>query len=99
MSEIITVGLGLAKNVFQAHGANASGRAVLRRKLRRRDQLSADEALRARGRSGLDLIGGKAQALQDAARSRRVFLFALPERSRECETVWKPCSKSKKYQY
>ena len=35
MSEIITVGLDLAKNVFQAHGADASGRAVLRRKLRR----------------------------------------------------------------
>lgn len=35
MSEIITVGLDLAKNVFQAHGADTSGRAVLRKKLRR----------------------------------------------------------------
>ncbi len=35
MSEIITVGLDLAKNVFQVHGADASGRAMLRRKLRR----------------------------------------------------------------
>jgi transposase len=40
MSEIITVGLDLAKNVFQAHGADASGRAVLRKKLRR-DQVLA----------------------------------------------------------
>src|SRR5690554_3333014 len=40
MSEITTVGLDLAKNVFQAHGADASGRAVLRRKLRR-DQVLA----------------------------------------------------------
>lgn len=32
MSEIVTVVLGLAKNVFQVHGA---GRAVLRKKLRR----------------------------------------------------------------
>ena len=40
MSEIITVGFDLAKNVFQAHGANASGRAVLRKKLRR-DQVLA----------------------------------------------------------
>lgn len=39
MSEIITVGLDLAKNVFQAHGANASGRAVLRKKLRRHQVL------------------------------------------------------------
>jgi transposase len=40
MSEIITAGLDLAKNVFQAHGADASGRAVLRKKLRR-DQVLA----------------------------------------------------------
>jgi len=35
MSEIITIGLDLAKNVFQAHGADAAGQAVLRKKLRR----------------------------------------------------------------
>lgn len=35
MSEIITVGLDLAKDVFQAHGADASGWAVLHKKLRR----------------------------------------------------------------
>ena len=35
MAEITTVGLDLAKNVFQAHGADASGRAVFRKKLRR----------------------------------------------------------------
>jgi transposase len=35
MLEIITVGLDLGKNVFQADGADASGRAVLRKKLRR----------------------------------------------------------------
>ncbi len=40
MLEITTVGLDLAKNVFQAHGADASGRAVLRKKLRR-DQVLA----------------------------------------------------------
>ena len=28
MSEIATVGLGLAKNVFQVHGADASGQAT-----------------------------------------------------------------------
>ncbi|RBP77898.1 hypothetical protein DFO80_1534 [Rhodobacter sp. 140A] len=40
MPEIITVGLDLAKNVFQVHGADATGRAVLRKKLRR-DQVLA----------------------------------------------------------
>jgi len=40
MSEITTVGLDLAKHVFQVHGADASGRMVLRKKLRR-DQVLA----------------------------------------------------------
>ena len=35
MSEVITVGLDLAKNVFQVHGADGAGRVVLRKKLRR----------------------------------------------------------------
>ena len=30
MSDIITVGLDLAKNVFQVHGADGAGRAVCR---------------------------------------------------------------------
>ncbi|TGD41170.1 IS110 family transposase, partial [Pseudotabrizicola sediminis] len=40
MSEITTVGLDLAKNVFQVHGADASGQVELRKKLRR-DQVLA----------------------------------------------------------
>ncbi len=40
MSEIITVGLDLAKNVFQVHGADGAGRAVLRKKLRREQVLA-----------------------------------------------------------
>ena len=32
---IVTVGLDLAKNVFQVHGVDIDGRACLRRKLRR----------------------------------------------------------------
>jgi transposase len=35
MSEVSTIGLDLAKNVFQSHGANASGAVVFRKKLRR----------------------------------------------------------------
>jgi transposase len=35
MSEITTVGLDLAKNVFQVHGVDAVGATVLRRQLRR----------------------------------------------------------------
>jgi len=35
VSEVITVGLDLAKSVFQAHGADASGEVVFRKKLRR----------------------------------------------------------------
>ncbi|PTX51258.1 transposase, partial [Allosediminivita pacifica] len=35
MSKITTVGLDLAKNVFQVHGTDALGKAALRKKLRR----------------------------------------------------------------
>ena len=35
MLEVSTIGLDLAKNVFQVHGANASGAVVFRKKLRR----------------------------------------------------------------
>ncbi|MCZ4260617.1 IS110 family transposase [Limimaricola sp. G21655-S1] len=35
MSDVTTIGLDLAKNVFQVHGADSSGRAVIRKKLRR----------------------------------------------------------------
>ncbi|HWJ17817.1 MAG TPA: IS110 family transposase, partial [Geobacterales bacterium] len=33
--QITTIGLDLAKNVFQVHGVDAEGRVVVRRKLRR----------------------------------------------------------------
>jgi len=35
MTEVSTIGMDIAKHVFQVHGADASGRAVLRRKIGR----------------------------------------------------------------
>ncbi|ESX84748.1 transposase IS110 [Mesorhizobium sp. LNJC405B00] len=40
MTEVSTIGLDLAKNVFQAHGASSAGAVIFRRKLRR-DQVLA----------------------------------------------------------
>jgi transposase len=40
VGEITTIGLDLAKSVFQAHGADASGAVAFRKKLRR-DQVLA----------------------------------------------------------
>src|SRR5215831_17479533 len=40
MSEITTIGLDLAKHVFQVHGIDAQGKTVLRKRLRR-GQVSA----------------------------------------------------------
>jgi len=37
MLKAATIGLDMAKQVFQAHGADKAGKAVLRRKLRRGD--------------------------------------------------------------
>ena len=38
--QIATIGLDIAKRVFQAHGADAAGKAVLRRKLQRTEVLA-----------------------------------------------------------
>jgi len=43
--EITTIGLDIAKRVFQAHGADAMGKAVLRRKLQRAEVLTFFAAL------------------------------------------------------
>ncbi len=45
MSEIITIGLDIAKNVFQVHGIDGSGGIVIRRKLRRREVVGFFERL------------------------------------------------------
>ena len=57
MSEVITAGLDLAKNVFQLHGADASGRAVPRRKLRRGQMLGVLAGL-ARCTVAMEACGG-----------------------------------------
>ena len=43
--EITTIGLDIAKRMFQAHGADATGKAVLRRKLQRAEVLAFFEKL------------------------------------------------------
>ncbi|MDP6404334.1 MAG: IS110 family transposase, partial [Alphaproteobacteria bacterium] len=35
MTEVTTIGVDLAKNVFQVHGVDASGQSVIRRQLKR----------------------------------------------------------------
>lgn len=45
MSEIITIGLDIAKNVFQVHGIDGSGGIVIRRKLRRGEVVGFFEKL------------------------------------------------------
>ena len=40
MQEVITIGVDLAKNVFQVHGVDAEGAVVVRRQLRRRQVLA-----------------------------------------------------------
>ena len=39
MTEITTIGLDLAKSVFQVHGTDEDGRPVMRKKLRRGQML------------------------------------------------------------
>jgi len=37
MEKVTTIGLDLAKNVFQVHGVDATGKVLLRKQLRRAD--------------------------------------------------------------
>jgi transposase len=46
MGDVITIGVDLAKSVFQIHGVDAEGVVVVRRQLRRRQVLSFFERLR-----------------------------------------------------
>ena len=43
--QITTIGLDLAKSVFQVHGVDAGGQVVIRKKLRRAELLAFFEAL------------------------------------------------------
>lgn len=45
MEEVSTVGIDLAKSVFQVHGADRNGAVVLRKKLRRDQVLSSFSTL------------------------------------------------------
>ena len=47
MSEITTIGLDLAKHVFQVHGIDAQGTTVLRKRLRRGQDWRSSVAFRA----------------------------------------------------
>jgi transposase len=45
MEQITTIGLDLAKNVFQVHGVDAAGKVLMRKQLRRAEVLRFFDAL------------------------------------------------------
>jgi transposase len=45
MQTVTTIGLGIAKSVFQVDGVNAAGQVVIRRQLKRRQVLAFFEKL------------------------------------------------------
>ena len=57
MSELATVGLDLAKSVFQIHGVDENGRVLVRRQLRRGQLLAFFEKL-PRCLIGMEACGG-----------------------------------------
>ena len=62
MGEVGTIGLDLAKNVFQAHGADASGGVVFRKQMRR------GQVLEFFGRQGAHLLRDPTELHSDASR-------------------------------
>ena len=57
MSKLVTVGIDLAKSVFQIHGVDESGRVLVRRQLRR-SQLLAFFEKKPRCLIGMEAFGG-----------------------------------------
>ena len=53
MNEITTIGLDLAKHVFQVHGVDAAGATVLRKQLRRAQVLAFSTAALSGGDGGV----------------------------------------------
>ena len=90
MGEVSTIGLDLAKSVFQAHGADASGAVVFRKKLRRHQVLAffcgaaalhgGDGGLRRRASLGARDRPARARGAADPAGLREAVRQAAEER-------------------
>ncbi len=79
-----TIGLDIARQVFQVHGADKAGRTVLRQKLRRSEVAqffseypSCLEGIEA---SGSALLGGCRQKFRDAINDRLKMSLAIRPR-------------------
>ena len=59
MGEVTTIGLDLAKHVFQVHGVDAAGECVLRKQLRRGTRLQPNQAARQCGKERYHLAAPK----------------------------------------
>ncbi len=75
--EIATIGLDLAKNVFQAHGVSADGTVVLRKKLRRAE-LPAFFAELPPLLTGMDACGGANHRARELAAFGHVVRLMPP---------------------
>ena len=72
MQVVRTVGLDIAKSIFQVHGVDAAGQVVIRRQLKRRYVLAFFEKLPAclPGHRGLCLVAGLREAVRQTAEER-----------------------------
>ena len=66
MQVVTTVGLDIAKSVFQVHGIDAAGQVVIRRQLKRRYVLAFFQKLGARSYGKADAAGLR-EALRQTA--------------------------------
>src|SRR6266581_3995874 len=84
VSEVSTIGLDLAKHVFQAHGADASGKVVFRKRLRREKVLEffAGKPACLVAMEACSSAHHWARELAPANRSRNILSTAWSRRSR-----------------
>ena len=92
MQTVTTIGLDIAKSVFQVHGVDAAGQVVIRRQLKRRYVLAFFQKLPSvpRWYRGLRFVtslvarapGARAHGAPDAAGLREALRQATEERCR-----------------
>lgn len=88
MGEITTIGLDIAKTVFQAHGADASGSVVFRKKLSR-GRLLAFFAAQPPCLVALEACAGSHHWGRELARlGHTVRLFTLTAKGRPLLSTW-----------
>jgi transposase len=70
MQAVTTIGLDIAKSVFQVHGVDAEGKVLIRRQLKRRYVLAFFEKLQPWRSQDMKRVGASSKVVEASTRQR-----------------------------